>query len=191
MLIPETRYLAALNRTSVDDRTAFLEERELIRGLYREQLTAREGADHLVAVGIYEVRCAPERGLLPGDQPYHSNDLDARGRVVGPAGLAVRRVQGKARQVYLTVALVDHREVLYAAPLSVSSTWPRITSTLLEFPDVRARKIEQCVVEDAPLDVPLEQGLDDVLFAARRDHRHERRVADLKLYGKRPVFALV
>ena len=66
-----------------------------------------------------------------------------------------------------------------------------ITWTLLIFPDVRAPKIEQCVVEDAPLDVPLEQGLDDVRFAARREHRHERRVADFKLYGKRPVLALV
>jgi hypothetical protein len=57
LLIPETRYLTALNRASVDDRTAVVEERDLICGLYREQLTAREGADHLVAVGVYEVRC--------------------------------------------------------------------------------------------------------------------------------------
>jgi hypothetical protein len=87
--------------------------------------------------------------------------------------------------------VVDHREVLYATPLSVSSTWTRITSPLLEFPDVRARKIEQCLVEDAPLDVPLAQVLDDVLFAAWREHRHERRVTDFKVYGKRPVLALV
>ncbi|MDQ4003969.1 MAG: hypothetical protein M3259_09065 [Actinomycetota bacterium] len=46
-------------------------------------------------------------------------------------------------------------------------------------------------MEDTRLDVPLEQALDDVLFAARREHRHERRVTDFKLYGKRPVLALI
>ena len=71
----KTRYITALNRAGVDDRTAVVEERDLIPDLNREQLTAREGADHLVIVGVYGVRCAPERGLLPGDQPYRSNDL--------------------------------------------------------------------------------------------------------------------
>ena len=59
MLILETRCLIALDRAGVDDRTALVEERDLIPGLNREQLTAREGADHLITVGVYGVCRAP------------------------------------------------------------------------------------------------------------------------------------
>src|SRR5919112_1572399 len=47
------------------------------------------------------------------------------------ACLGILNLQGEARQVGLCVAFILHREVLYAAPLSVSSTGSRSTSTSL------------------------------------------------------------
>ena len=49
--------------------------------------------------------------------------------------------------------------------------------------------VTERLVQDAPLDVLLKQVLDDIPFAARREHCHERRVADVQLRGARSVLA--
>src|SRR3954468_9944977 len=179
-----------LNRDGVDYCTAVVEKCNLIPSLDRKRISIREGADDLSPVGVYGLRLAPDGYRLSRVQRHPTIDLHAAAGLVDLAGSGVLCLQGEARQVGHLIALVYHRNVLYAAPALGELDPVKDDLGITRFPpDVRTRQIEERLREDAAIDVPLKQILDDVPVAARREHRDERCVSDLELGGERTILA--
>src|SRR5215212_1149837 len=104
------------------------------------------------------------------------------------ACLGILNQQGESRQVGLCVAFIVHREVLYTAPaLSELNRVEEHLDFARVAPHVRSHQIEERLLQNTPLDVPLKQVFNDVPFAARRQHRHERRVTGVQLSAQRTV----
>src|ERR671920_1344476 len=121
----------------------------------------------------------------PASRP---SDLNPAATIACVACLGTLNLQGEARQVGLRVAFIVHREVLYAAPaLSELNRVEEHLDFARVAPHVRSHQIEERLLQNTPLDVPLKQVFNDVPFAARRQHRHERRVTGVQLSVKRTV----
>src|ERR687889_2746769 len=120
----------------------------------------------------------------PASRP---SDLNPAATVACVACLGILNLQGEARQGGLRVAFIVHREVLYAAPaLSELNRVEEHLDIARVAPHVRSHQIEERLLQNTPLHVPLKQVFNDVPFAARRRvHRHERRVTGVQLSAQR------
>ena len=79
-----------------------------------------------------------------------------------------------------SLTLAEHRKVLYTAPtLGELNPFKHHTYVALIAPNIRFREFVGHLIQDLPIHVPLEQVLYGVLFAVRREHRHERRDTDV------------